>query len=341
MLVVHGESSFEVDISSSSCSCNEFDCGHVKLAKGFAVHRARPYRWKLISAMHKEIRRGSFKRALFYAKWLRTQIYDETVLSYLQKIVFEETRNVNLCKEIKSCSSYEEALYLIASSVKKWNRPFGIDVFLNEARAVFEGCNFPVDIAQDACPLSHESHLDALRHYWTYRWRDSDRSFRADYVDRLISKMTKARARNIVEHAVKISDYEVMAILEIEYGMCEPSSDMYASESFDPSVDHENTLYMFEEYVDDLHTWHGKRLIKSQWKNIGPCKEMPSGLDMRFSGSILGSMWRHAAWRQYGSSFIDKKWHEVQISAIEWAYAKWYDSWWYKRLYVEMEAVVV
>ena len=83
------------------------------------------------------------------------------------------------------------------------------------------------------------------------------------------------------------------------------------------------------DFVFDQHTFRGLALLKRHWKDIGPGKPMPPGLDLRFSGSVLGCFWRECAFQQYGAGFVDARWEDVMIQPRHWQLSIKLDSHFY------------
>lgn len=336
------ESSFGnliVDLEEAKCSRCGSGCRHVLVATDFLRNNARKNTWNIISAMHKEIRRSNFDRALYYSKWLSLSRSNISIMRYLVDIVFEETRNVPLYLTLLKCTEPDRAIQLISHSVKKWEDPSRSDIFKRKTRAMSIATKLkcPGEIHD---PVSFGTFDEAVVYYFSGRIYDDDKSWREIYARKLMESKLSDMSRELLEKAHKFKDYILLTVLEIEYGLLSENMFLYHPQQ-EFKVDFTSKILDFEPYVNDLHTFYGKSLIKDNWIFIKPMEPMPDRIDLRWSGSILGSLWRHKAYEQFGEEVLEKKWEDVKISPKEWENAKWYDSYFYKSLYFEMEARLV
>lgn len=96
-----------------------------------------------VSAFHKELRRGDIDAALYWATVLIPHRGRHGIIAYLRNILFEETRDLQLGKYLLMLSDYgksvstlqvQRAIRWFCRSVKKWEMPWRLDIFLDEQR---------------------------------------------------------------------------------------------------------------------------------------------------------------------------------------------------------------
>ena len=116
----------------------------IELRRGYFKALASRYnRFEVVSAFHKELRRGDTEAAWFFGVLLSTYRSIRGVIDYLLNIIYEETRDhdlhlylIKLRKNIKrhTMSEMSTAIVLFCASVKKWEMPRRLSVFENEMR---------------------------------------------------------------------------------------------------------------------------------------------------------------------------------------------------------------
>lgn len=109
----------------------------------FKALASRYNRFEVVSAFHKELRRGDFEAAWFWAIILSTYRSIRGVFDYMLNIIYEETRDhdlhLHLIKVRKSSKRHtldemSRAVALFCAAKKKWEIPRRLSVFENEMR---------------------------------------------------------------------------------------------------------------------------------------------------------------------------------------------------------------
>lgn len=100
-------------------------------------------RYETVSVFHKELRRGDIKRAIFWAGVLSTQRKMRGVIEYMLNIIYEETRDHTLHKDLldmyeRADLAYGDMYYMVARfclAPKKWELPHRWKFLNSEMRA--------------------------------------------------------------------------------------------------------------------------------------------------------------------------------------------------------------
>lgn len=102
-------------------------------------HRYNPF--EAISAFHKELRRGDFKHAWFWALVITTKRSIPGTFKYMLNIIYEETRDHDLANYLLDClgsprmqtfTSLSRAVSWFCAAKKKWEMPRRFEIFKNE-----------------------------------------------------------------------------------------------------------------------------------------------------------------------------------------------------------------
>jgi hypothetical protein len=100
-------------------------------------------KFEVVSAFHKELRRGDFEKAWFFGLLLSTNRGIRGVIIYLMNIVYEETRDHELAEFLlklrrdprnHTLDRMSQAISLFCLATKKWELPLRYDIFTNEMR---------------------------------------------------------------------------------------------------------------------------------------------------------------------------------------------------------------
>lgn len=333
---------FTVNLKKSSCTCGYFNCRHLRMVTDVENHKGIQFKYLLLSAYHKEIRRSDLAKAFHYGQILTKIHGPKFVSNYVRKIIFEETRNVWLLPKLGE--SWQSDTALITTAVKKWELPQRPNHLIEKAKCIaWSKKNLP--LPEDYSTIWKKgSYYEALREYLKVRLYpekgkrerfhifqelltiDPNNPVAADFLKR---KKTDKKTKN------EISFYEVMAALEYHYDFTrEKNALFHDSEGTDlAGID----ISLPEAYSYDLHTRPGKAAMYKHWNAIRPGEPLPGGLDLRWTGSVLGVLWREKAHEQFGEGYRNVAWEEVKIDAEEWRLAKGFDSVFYKDMYGELE----
>lgn len=98
--------------------------------------------WEVVSAFHKELRRGDFNKAFFWGLILSVKRSYGGVIKYLCNIVYEETRDHVLAEILLTLASRKDndydtvakAIRLFCASTKKWELPWRLEIFQAEMK---------------------------------------------------------------------------------------------------------------------------------------------------------------------------------------------------------------
>lgn len=109
-----------VSLSKGTCTCGQTrsGCSHFAEVRRWLNHFDR---YLALSGFHKEIRRGDINRVRSWANIILLYQRPQTLLRYVERIIFEETRNIPLWIKLRKQElSLPQALEAICTSRKKW-----------------------------------------------------------------------------------------------------------------------------------------------------------------------------------------------------------------------------
>src|SRR4051794_27831488 len=106
-------------------------CRHERLASDVWTRSKTGLRYIVKSALHKEIRRGNVMQALLWARWCAHYHGNSWPKSYVKRLLLEEGRCVELCKNWQSLTnvSWVDVVAQAAAMCKKWELPGRAGVF--------------------------------------------------------------------------------------------------------------------------------------------------------------------------------------------------------------------
>jgi len=345
-LSLHGENSivavqddgwkFNVDLSKARCTCGQFNCRHLKLAYDVTNHNAYEHRYLLLSAFHKEIRRSDLQRAFNHAALLGRAFGKNFVSNYVQKIVFEETRNPNILKHLNGDWRVDTAV--LGSSVKKWEIPGRSGHVIKKARAYLKAVETR-DFNKDPAHIwKLDNYYDALAEFLRVKMMDKSKEHRKLMIRALgdVQPDNPIYELSLDKKKKKISFYEGMMALEFYFDLSSPKD--WAYHNLPTPSEKQAIIEYPADWTHDNHTSLGLSALKRAWKLIKPSKRLPAGLDLRWTGSILGCLWREQAVHQFGvENYRQVPWEKVKISEEDWDLAKAFDCMFYRKLYSEVD----
>ena len=322
---------YEVDLTAGTCTCSAQDqpCFHVLKARDIHTEGCRRSRFEIVSALHKEMRRGDVEAALYWADIL-SRYSESYVENYARRIVGEETRNWVLFGKALShgATGYRELVAAVASSRKKWEHRNGRRLFEEQMRSynrdTYEGRTWPEVVIAMASAIGAS---DVPRLYDA--WAALDEKNEPDAIEAMDHVLVAETARRfpivtgqaeIVEAYrghVNLDAWEIrLTLVEMIAGAWDVSMNEFphgptrVSEIADGRV-----IRRFPPYVYDRHVRQGAWRIAEYRNDIAPMKRLPEGIDLRWSGQIEGVAWRYAAFAQFGDGYRDRAWEDVEMTA--------------------------
>jgi hypothetical protein len=326
---------YEVDLVEGKCTCStpEQPCSHVLKARDIHADGCKRSRFEIVSALHKEIRRGDVETALYWADLL-SKYSDDYVLNYVRRLVGEETRNWTLFMRALSpgASTYRDLVAAVASSRKKWEHPNGFRLFDEQMRAYNRETHAGRPWSEVLSRLTDAvAHDDVSKLYDAWTALDSGGVPEAiaamDHV--LIAAAEKrfpviggqpAAFLESYTQATKQDVWEArLSLVEMVAGSWNPSMNEFPyGDGLMPEFSDGRVLRRFPPYVYDRHVRQGARRIAEHREDIAPMTRLPEGIDLRWSGQIEGVAWRYAAFAQFGDCYRDVPWERVEMSAEYW-----------------------
>jgi hypothetical protein len=287
------------------------------------------------SALHKEIRRGNVVDAVRWARCLRATAGVSAVKDYCRRILFEETRNLALMRQWKSLRGldYEKMVRSLAASKKKWElkcREGLFPTYLHAYRRAMEA--FDIDTRDHALSALADS-CNVSRLYqalWTARFRD----FEEEAWKALCARPdVQGKFRDLQEIGFsRHKHYAPKVLIEILTGHWVEQEANHISEEASVVIDDDiPTVPPFADYIYDNHTREGFARLSEHLFEIIPGEPQPEGIDVRWSGLLIGVLWRETIGRL--GLLPDARWEEVLIHPAYWRAARKADKYYYRKLY--------
>jgi hypothetical protein len=330
---------YEVDVLNRTCTCSTQPrpCLHLRRATDIHSDGCKRTRFEIVSAMHKEIRRGDVEAALYWADLL-SRYSEGYVRNYVRRIVGEETRNWPLFMRALSpgVSSYRELVAAIASSRKKWEHKEGRRLFEEQMRAYDRETYAALPWPEVVSKLTAAIDLgDVPRLYDAWTTLDSGENAEAACaMDRILVAAVENRFPEIAgqptafmsarERHGEVNLWETrLTLVEMLAGAWDSSMNDFAHAP-EPATEFNDgsVLRRFPPYVYDCHVREGARRLAEHGDEIAPRTPQPDGLDLRWSGQIEGVAWRYAAYAQFGDAYSDVAWERVDMTSDYWDRAR-------------------
>lgn len=241
----------------------------------------------------------------------------QSILKYLERIVFEETRDVTLWISLKQKSiSVNNALERITLTPKKWQLQYlnCTSHFVNwyDGFRLSEESSPPLPLEIGDLVRRCQTPEEAYSLYFKMR---KDKSLRPLLVTQLF---TRAEVTKNIE-LLKIlqwkptSSYEIMIALEFLIGMINTDR----SEKILNSEKSKLFIPLDKKYYFDIHTAKGKKIIQDHFRQaFQNCNFQFGELDLRYSGSIFGCLWREYSFlngQALANKGMDLSWSEAKI----------------------------
>lgn len=274
-------------------------------------------RWDVMSAFHKSLRLGNFNLSLNRGRLFALKSSPHVVLKYLRKILWEETRNLDLFFRLsKGDLGYEESIILFCASRKKWELLYYNDHFNNWNKGYLRFITRKKNNESfDYSDLS--SVLDQVKDKVEIYELNDFLQERKDLDGLFYETLKQKFPENLLLHNVinlRNSDfgsrYYRMVVLEIAFGVWkEEGNEYHQIPDKTPFYIPARRLWYF-----DYHTKSAKKLIVENYNQLRPGKgyNFPA-LDLRLSGMLLGIGYRFRVKKP-----LEHQWFEVELSDTEW-----------------------
>ena len=328
---------YEVDLAAGTCTCStpEKPCFHLNRARDVHAEGCKRSRFEIVSAVHKETRRGDVAAALYWADLL-SKYSASYVKSYARRIVGEETRNWTLLAQALSPGrlTYRDLVAGLALSRKKWEHKNGYRLFEEQLRSynreTYDATPWKTALDGMAGAIAADD-VPRLYDAWT-ALDSSEEPEAAVAMDRVLVAEAERRFPGMtdLEHIVgeyrEHADLDVwevrLALVEMIAGAWDTSMNEFPyGRAILPEFNDGKLLRRFPTYVYDGHVRQGRRRIEEHRADIAPKKPQPEGIDLRWSGQFEGVAWRYAAFAQFGHAYRDVPWENVEMTAEYWEMA--------------------
>lgn len=297
-------------VQDGKCTCGHSGCAHARLTDKFKT-KDRNLWFCCVSALHKELRIGDAGRAVAFGRLLEA-FEDGSVRQYLTRILFEETRNLELVRLFtrRPPVRWEDLVDMFCASRKHWE--LSVDV----------GCMSEWWLLTGRIPTLRVNVEDFRRAVKSEGWREAYSMMMSVTYEGLDNEWTKdAKAVAMMEVLADVGttrfpqwEPEIRWMAQHAHQNDEPTTlfavaaGMWSEEAnhFDAPNRTELACQLpwFRDYVYDCHTREGKDRIEKAGDSMGWGKPMPRGLDLRLSGSNAGCMWRKIAFPKFGNIIV-------------------------------------
>lgn len=372
--------SYDVDLRAGTCTCKygapfqwhykhekwepNFACSHkIRMMADILEKAGRPTdmqiayakqvsmrynKYEVVSAFHKELRRGNIEQAVFWGHVLAYSRRIEGVIKYLLNILFEETREYWLGEWLLAkytevggdkYAAMLEGIALFCKAPKKWDLPHRMEIFEAEMRAynllvqkygrdVAKGGDIIALAQRDLLVARFKQSLKTgdkigmqygLKGLQKSKCHDID-AHRAWILnetlpfikDRVAAGRLSEYIQNRINAGLGLGYHELNAFVDLamgeKYGAWEVPKWAKTQLAFGPPKLRLGVVPNIPIYAQDNHTWAGKALIR-KWPLEWQAGAKQEHYDLRLCGAYMGVAYRHLAIKQHGR--IDCEWHEV------------------------------
>ena len=335
---------------TEGCACGEDTpqepCWHHKRALDLWGLRSGGMRFLAKSGFHKELRRGDLQQTL---RWGRIAAYlhgSSWPKSYLKRILLEEGRSLSLLESWQSLANldWRDCVRKAVAMPKLWQIPARegtFALFVEAYRATEEEAPFLTSSALRHALQIAETSDDIWRVFWkAMRRKDRDGViWLVDALRPVAAELGGAASLFIEKNYWDIHPfYGVKALIEIITGAWEAHADRLNLTTLQQPIADDPHLVVpaITDYLYDCHEIRGQQRLKKQWDAIHPQRPLPKGIDLRWSGMLLGLCWREYAARQYPHDFTKRRWEEVAIPSRVWQDALAADRFFFPRFYEQI-----
>lgn len=290
-----------------------------------------------MSGLQKEIRRCDTAKVFAWANILRHHQSEQSILRHIERLIFEESRSYPLWIKLRKGElSLDQALEWAATSAKKHelkylNQPSHFDIWHKALQKSFSrptplplefgqlirAAQDPIDIYTIFFDLRRDPKLQS--HYW-------------EHLGAIAEKSKNERLAVFLKHAPSTS-YERMVAGELLI-------DFYDAEAKERHIsDKPDKIFIpiTQTYCHDLHTARGKSIWLNNFSRAWQSKNFQfDELDMRYSGSIFGVLWRERCYaekkRIQKADGSDWNWNDIEISSLSYENAWQLESYYYQQI---------
>lgn len=346
-----GGTIFVVD-AYTGCTCTGSRtggmCRHERLAYDVWTRSKTGLRYIVKSALHKEIRRGDTVQALLWARWCAHYHGNSWLKSYVKRLLLEEGRCVELCKNWQSLTriSWIDVVAQAAAMSKKWELLSRAGIFTeyvaafvtSEHQSVLAGVK-EISEASKGC----SSRFDLFTLFW--RAQRSHNTQASSWLIEALSPFAREQggiAQEWVEQGLWRTTpfYGPKVLIEMLTGAWSQEANLIDSERVTMRPVPGQGIPLLPAvpiYAYDCHDTKGRQKLIGAWAHIAQEQPMPAGLDLRWSGMLAGVCWREFAARQFPRDYVQRRWEEVRIDQNTWHSAMACDRYFYVSFYERLD----
>ncbi len=319
----------QVDIDGQTCSCGGRRCAHLEMATDVVRDHGRRWRWLILSALHKELRRGDIVAARHWAAWLAHCDGPSAPLEYLRKIWSEETVDLDLAVWLHGeTANVAEGVARFCAAVKVWEMPDWWPVFQEWSECDAGVAQHSFGAAADQLVLAlaaeDEAELAAAR----------ERALtELTATGRLTFQQAEVFRTRYASQRFESEDFVLAMLLADRLPRAERARSAGAEVDVALHWTDGSTLLLPPPYAYDYHSHFGKARMRA-WMAENPGRGFRFGVDtspvdLRWAGGIVPLFWRVQAWHQGGRAALDGlQWNELNVEASALQRFEVWCDWW-------------
>ena len=258
-------------------------CPHIKEVRRWLYNFNR---YLALSGFHKEIRRGDLNKVRAWANIILLFQKPNTLLKYIERIIFEETRDILLWFDLrKNELTLDQALVRITLSRKKWelsylNKSSHFDNW-HKGLIISDSRTDPLPLELSQILKTTQTPEEAYGLYFDIRKVKGLRTPLLEMINDLADHSKNLRLSTFLKFKPS-SSYEFMVLLELYIGLY----DIEAKERHQEPKLVDPFIPMEQKFYNDIHVSTGKALLRTNfWKGYSSRNFQFGELDLRFSVS--------------------------------------------------------
>ena len=319
----------QVDLARQICNCGGARCVHLDIAMDVVRNRGRRWRWLILSAFHKELRRGDVVAARHWAAWLAHCDGPSAPLEYLRKIWSEETVDLDLAVWLHGeTANVADGVARFCAAVKVWETPQWWTVFQEWSECLAGVAHHFFGVLADrlarAAAAGDEAELTTVRHLAL-----ADLTATA----RLTVQQAEVFRTRYASRRFESEDFVLAMLLADRLPRAETTHPTGADVDVLPHWTNGATLLLPPVYAYDYHSHFGKARMRA-WMQQNPGSGFRFGVDtspvdLRWAGGLVPLFWRVQVWQLGGRASLEGlAWHELvpEPEALR-RFGDWCDWW--------------
>lgn len=297
---------------------NDGVVGKEKTAVNKFQEMAKAHEIEIKSAFHKSIRAGDVSGATYWGAWFAVLESPDKVIEYVKSIVFQETCNWKIFYRLTD--DWLVCTQILAASRKTWECRCCNGFFVRQMEARERAIAKPIEKGElniSSIDDGYELLYNAIR-----MQREGNPKLMTSYLE-LLKKHAEGKIPFFILRQMK-SRFDAIFLINLLFGKMDEAEICYIDEerlkTAEKSIELAMEMKPFPEYVYDVNTERGSKIIIENWREISNFEDVP-GIDLRWSGLAISRLWRELAFIKFGDDYKNVAWSAVQIPPELWQLA--------------------